>query len=51
MQLVIRKVIDKVCCEKMGKMLDKKAITHSEWNFYWNDCVIFYCPFCGESCF
>ena len=60
MQPIIVRVINKVCCEKMQKMLDKKIITHhvleptnghNAWNFYWGDEVIFYCPFCRERCF
>ncbi len=61
MQPVIRRVIDKICCDKMQGMLDKKRITHhvltgsinghNAWNFYLGDTVIFHCPWCGESCY
>ena len=59
MRIVTRQVIEKVCCEKMQEMLDEEIITHNVlkpisghngWNFYWGDKVIFYCPWCGESC-
>jgi len=52
MQLVWKQEIDKVCCHKMQIKLDDKSITlRGNWNFYWGDEVIFYCPFCGERCF
>ena len=60
MKLVIRRVIDKVCCKDMQEALNKKIITHhifgeipkhNAWNFYLGDDVIFYCPWCGEECF
>ena len=51
MRLVIRRVIDKICCDKMKKELVSGKITHGEWNFYYGDDTIFYCPWCGEPCY
>ena len=52
MQMVWKFEIDKICCDKMEKKLDKWEITsRNNWNFYWGNEVIFYCPFCGERCF
>ena len=56
MRLVIKRVIDKVCCRRMQEALDDKNVTHNEWNFFFGNqdegsCwVIFYCPWCGEDC-
>ena len=50
MRLVIRRVIDKVCCDKMQRKLDEGKVTHTEWNFFYGGDVIFFCPWCSESC-
>jgi hypothetical protein len=56
MRLVIRKLIDKVCCEKMQNALDNLDVICNEWNFFFESkekdlfYVIFYCPWCGEDC-
>ena len=50
MRLIIKRVIDKVCCDKMEKELASGKITYSEWNFYYNGDTIFFCPWCGEAC-
>ena len=51
MRLVIRRVIDKACCDRMAKKISEKKVTHNEWNFFYGNDLIFYCPFCGEECF
>ena len=51
MRLVIRKVINKICCDKMKDKIANGKVTHNEWNFFYGEDVIFYCPFCGEACY
>jgi len=52
MQVGWIRIIDKVCCETMQIKLDNGSIAlRNNWNFYWGDEVIFYCPFCGKRCF
>ena len=61
MRIILKYVIEKVCCNNMQEYLDKGLITHhvlqpnlkghNYYNFYLGDKVIFYCPWCGEECY
>ena len=51
MKLVIRKVIDKICCDRMKDKILEGKVTNNEWNFFYDEDIIFYCPFCGEECY